>query len=172
LSLCEIQGDGYISENLRKKIFSTTWLWDYGFAFVCLNAAPRRAGMKDPTSNAETSNADVVVIIEDRLERLGALKEYVFEREKLAEDAEARSFSLPSASATDKLLRYEAHVDRRLSRTMDQLERLQRQRKGENVPPPLNINLGRRSQAFLRNKAKKLFDFRSWLVDLHGTKPN
>ena len=101
--------------------------------------------MKDPTSKTETSNADVVVIIEDRLERLGALKEYVFEREKLAEDAEARSFSLPSASATDKLLRYEAHVDRQLSRTMDQLERLQRRRKGENVPPPLTVNLGRRA---------------------------
>jgi hypothetical protein len=141
----EIQSDGYISENLRKKIFSIACLWDYGFALVCLNATPRRAGMKDPASKTETSNADVVVIIEDRLERLGALKEYVFEREKLAEDAEARSYSLPSASATEKLLRYEAHVDRQLSRTMDQLERLQRRRKGENVPPPLNINLGRRS---------------------------
>jgi hypothetical protein len=27
---------------------------------------------------------------------------------------------------------------------MDQLERLQRQRRGENVPPPLNINLMKR----------------------------
>ena len=141
----EIQRDGYISENLRKKIFSIACLWDYGFASVCLNATPRRAGIKDPTSKTETSNADVVVIIEDRLERLGALKEYVFEREKLAEDAEARSFNLPSANATDKLLRYEAHLERQLYRAMDQLERLQRRRKGENVPPPLNINLGRRS---------------------------
>jgi hypothetical protein len=27
----------------------------------------------------------------------------------------------------------------------DQLECLQRQRKGENVPPPLNVNVGRRA---------------------------
>ena len=67
------------------------------------------------------------------------------EREKLAGDAEARSFSLPPVDAADKLLRYEAHLDRQLYRAMDQLERVQRQRRGENVPPPLNINLGKRS---------------------------
>ena len=76
---------------------------------------------------------------------LGALKEYVVESERLALDAAARSFSLPSASATHNLLRYEAHVDRQLYRAMDQLERLQRRRKSENVPPPLNIHLGRRN---------------------------
>jgi hypothetical protein len=73
------------------------------------------------------------------------LKAHALEREKLSLDAEARSFSMPSGDATDKLLRYEAHLDRQLYRAMDQLERLQRQRKGENVPPPLNVNLGRRA---------------------------
>jgi hypothetical protein len=53
------------------------------------------------------------------------------------------SFCLPEVDTTDKLLRYEAHLERQLYRAMDQLERLQRQRRGENVPPPLNINLGR-----------------------------
>ena len=66
------------------------------------------------------------------------------ERENLAVDAEARRFSLPSVEATDKLLRYEAHLDRQLYRAMDQLERLQRQRKGEPLPPPLHISLDRR----------------------------
>jgi hypothetical protein len=62
----------------------------------------------------------------------------------LAVDAEARRFSLPPMSATDKLLRYEAHLDRQFYRAMDQLERLQRQCRGETVPPPLSINLDRR----------------------------
>ncbi|MGA2920753.1 MAG: hypothetical protein ABSE28_06585 [Candidatus Sulfotelmatobacter sp.] len=53
-------------------------------------------------------------------------------------------FAAP-VEATNKLLRYEAHLDRQLYRAMDQLERLQRQRRGEKVPPPLNINLGRRN---------------------------
>jgi hypothetical protein len=49
-------------------------------------------------------------------------------------------FAVP-VEATNKLLRYEAHLNRQLYRAMDQLERLQRQRRGEKVPPPLNINL-------------------------------
>ena len=72
-------------------------------------------------------------------------KEYAVHRQDLTEGAEARRFSLPPADATDKILRYGAHFDRQLYRAMDQLERLQRQRRGENVPPPLNINLGKRS---------------------------
>jgi hypothetical protein len=46
---------------------------------------------------------------------------------------------------------------------MEQLWRLQRQRKGENAAELLNVNLCRRAQASLRNKAKKLFEFRGWL---------
>jgi len=55
------------------------------------------------------------------------------------------SLSLPPEDATDKILRYEAHLDRQLYRAMDQLERLQRRREGESVPPPLRVDLGGRS---------------------------
>jgi CRISPR/Cas system-associated endonuclease Cas1 len=95
--------------------------------------------------HAEQKHVDVIAFIENRLETLSVFKGYALERENLAVDAEARRFSLPTADATDKLLRYEAHLDRQLYRAMDQLERLQRQRRGENVPPPLNVNLGRRT---------------------------
>jgi hypothetical protein len=52
-------------------------------------------------------------------------------------------FGLLLGDKTDKLLRDEAYLDGQLYRAMDELERLQRQRRGETVPPPLNINLGR-----------------------------
>jgi hypothetical protein len=91
----------------------------------------------------DKARAAVIATLIDRyLEKIGELKRHVTEREDLALDAEARSFSLPPADATDKVLRYEAHLDRQLYRAMDELERLQRRRRGENVPPPLNINLG------------------------------
>ena len=83
--------------------------------------------------------------IEDRLDRIDLDKKCVREREKLEGGAQTRSFSLPPADVTDKLIRYESHIDRQLYRAMDQLERLQRSRKGEVVPPPINVNLGRRS---------------------------
>jgi hypothetical protein len=66
------------------------------------------------------------------------------ERESLTLDAEAQ-FQLAPVEVTDKLLRYQAHLARQFYRAMDQLERLQRQRRGEKVPPPLNINWGRRN---------------------------
>jgi hypothetical protein len=48
---------------------------------------------------------------------------------------------LPSREATDKLLRYENHFERQVYRAMDESERIQRRRRGESVPAPLNINL-------------------------------
>jgi hypothetical protein len=123
---------------------------DLLFALTCLQAGPPEAKMEDRPSEGNVDpqtngkRAAVVAYIDAHLERISTLKRYATERESLGADAEARSFSLPSAEATDKLLRYEAHLDRQFYRAMDQLERLQRQRRGENVPPPLNINLGRR----------------------------
>lgn len=41
----------------------------------------------------------------------------------------------------DRLLRYETKIDRDLTRVVDRLERLQRRRKGEPIPPPLSVRL-------------------------------
>jgi hypothetical protein len=146
----EIVSDGYISERIQKKIGSAFGLWDWVFALTCLCAGPPEAKMEDRPSEKivdqqiDEKRAAVVALIDEHLERISLFERYATERESIALDAEARSFSSPPADATDKLLRYEAHLDRQLYRAMDQLERLQRQRRGENVPPPLNINLGRR----------------------------
>ena len=51
--------------------------------------------------------------------------------------------TMPSYCYEDGELNCRRHG--RSYRAMDQLERLQRQRKGEKVPPPLNIDLGRRT---------------------------
>ncbi len=113
--------------------------------FFIVRPKPKRT--KDPVQSRMTKklerNSAVIALIDRQLERVNQLDSYASEREELTADAEARSFSLP-ADATDKILRYESHLDRQLYRAMDQLERLQRRRKGENVPP-LNINLGRRN---------------------------
>ncbi len=151
----EIARDAQISLNIQKKIFYAFHGWDYTFALTCLFSGPREAKKEDrPSEKAvgeqavdeqtDKERTALIAVIDDRLEKISALKRNVTKREDLARDAEARSFSLPPAEATDKLLRYEAHLDRQLYRAMDELERLQRRRRGENVPPPLNINLGRR----------------------------
>ena len=120
-------------------------------ALTCSNAGPPGPEVEGQppavVEDKESSNklANVVALIDERLERISLFRGYALEREKLNRDSETRSFSLPPAVATDKILRYEAHLDRQLYRAMDQLERVQRQRRGDNVPPPLNINLGQRT---------------------------
>jgi len=59
------------------------------------------------------------------------------------EDAtmETESASVPEPQRLDRLLRYTASLDREFDRTLSQLERLQRIRKGQPVPPPLNVNV-------------------------------
>jgi hypothetical protein len=41
----------------------------------------------------------------------------------------------------DTLLRYETAIERQLYRAIDQLERLQRQRAGDYVPPPVKVGI-------------------------------
>jgi hypothetical protein len=45
------------------------------------------------------------------------------------------------APQLDRLLRYESSLERAFDRTLNQLERLQRIRLGQPVPPTVNLNL-------------------------------
>jgi hypothetical protein len=98
------------------------------------------ANLKDVTARREGA----LWLADRQLEILELLEEHAEERSIGEVEAEVRSRCLPPADVTDKILRYEAHLESQLYRAMDQLERLQPQRKGERVPPPLHVNLGRR----------------------------
>jgi hypothetical protein len=59
-----------------------------------------------------------------------------------AEDTMRRASALlPSAEVLEKIVRYESALQRQLHRSMNQLERLQRRRLGENVPPPVVMDV-------------------------------
>ena len=82
--------------------------------------------------------------IEGRLNLYRVLSEDCEEREEKEEAARQAAEVLPSPAVLDKILRYEATVERQLYRAMNQLERLQRRRNGEEVPPPLTMDVSRR----------------------------
>ena len=50
---------------------------------------------------------------------------------------------MPRSDTLDKLLRYDAANERNLGRALDRLERMQRRRKGEQLPPPVSVRLTR-----------------------------
>src|SRR5437762_2179469 len=91
---------------------------------------------------SERDTTDQTLSTSERLEALDLFNGWVKENGLRELDAQVRSLALPDESATDKILRYETHLDRQLYQAMDQLERLQRRRGRERVPPPLNVNWG------------------------------
>jgi hypothetical protein len=68
-----------------------------------------------------------------------------FEDEEEEEEEELpttpQPVTVPKAGVLDQLMKYEKAIDRQLNSVQAQLERLQRRRLGEAVPPPLNINV-------------------------------
>jgi predicted transcriptional regulator len=66
------------------------------------------------------------------------------EREENVEEARQAAALLPSREVLEKIMRYVTMLERQLYRAMNQLERLQRRRLGEAVPPPLALEVSGR----------------------------
>ena len=49
--------------------------------------------------------------------------------------------NIPSKDELDRLLRYEGAIERQLYKALNQLERLQRLRSGDSVPPPVEVDV-------------------------------
>jgi hypothetical protein len=146
----DLTSNGYISEKIGKKIFAEFSFSDYFFAADCLAASAPQAkkeGKPEGPADKEIEDERALILgtIETKLETISLFERYARKNVYLAIEADERRFSLPPPDATEKIQRYEAHLDRQLYRAMGELERLQRRRRGEAVPPPVNINVGRRS---------------------------
>ena len=67
------------------------------------------------------------------------------EREECAEQARQAAAVQPSVETLEKIQRYETKLERQLYRAMAHLERIQRMRRGEAVPPPLSVEVSERT---------------------------
>jgi CRISPR/Cas system-associated endonuclease Cas1 len=63
------------------------------------------------------------------------------ENNKLALQVKKKLGSIPESHEIDRLLKYEGSIEKQFYKAINQLERLQRIRKGDNVPAPVNIDL-------------------------------
>ena len=93
--------------------------------------------VKDP----ETAKRDIPEALKQQREILLDLKRRTERCETLEAESFLAALSLPPGEETERILRYETAIERQLYRAIDQLERLQRQRKGEVLPPPLKIQV-------------------------------
>jgi hypothetical protein len=134
--LCKLYGSPRLGE-FPKGLFR-----DYTVLALRAGAGPG-GGEGKPRFNPDDMKQRVLARIDEEMER-------VLELKKRAEKTEARRMGytrktslVPSAGVLDRLLRYEASLDRAFDRTLSQLERLQRMRLGHAVPPPVKVELSR-----------------------------
>jgi hypothetical protein len=62
-------------------------------------------------------------------------------RETFSREAKLLSLSLPAPEVSELVMRMLASIDREFTRACNQLECLQRQRKGESVPAPVTVSM-------------------------------
>lgn len=115
--LSQYQPVGFIEEMLVKKIMISVWRL-------------KRVGI-----------AEIGMILKNH----GASDEEIFQSAKdgrvmVIEACELRDM-IPREEDCKNLLRYETTIERQFYRALDQLERMQRARKGEMVPAPINVNV-------------------------------
>jgi hypothetical protein len=120
---------------------------NFGHNHLFLEMCPVQGKSQDQGQSNEhgrrANKEAAVFLIDKELKLFETLKEERARKDKFEEVAEGMSLSLPSAKAADKILRYESHLDRRLQRAMDRLERMQRQLGGEPLPLPVKVILSR-----------------------------
>ena len=96
-----------------------------------------------PQFNPDNMKQRVLVRIDEEVERVLDLKKRAEKSEARRRGYTLKTSLVPSAGVLDRLLRYEASLDRAFDRTLSQLERLQRMRLGHAVPPPVKVELSR-----------------------------
>ena len=113
----------------------------------CLSVAPVAPGESsntEPEGTAETPTKQknqILQILDEERRRLEETFYRAEEKEHLELESKLATLNLPSKEAVEKILRYETTIERQLYRAMNQLERLQRMRKGELIPPPMNLEV-------------------------------
>lgn len=102
------------------------------------------------SDQSQHSFLELLADLRQEFKPVGALEELLLEKIayeywRLATVAwyEARELGgrLGDVGPFDRILRYQASVNRQLFQTINQLERLQRLRRGENVPAPLSVQV-------------------------------
>jgi polyhydroxyalkanoate synthesis regulator phasin len=104
-------------------------------------AAGEAAGNLSP----EECKRTILGLIDSEKEQLEARLEVAVESERREMEVKYDRLALPPNMPMEKILRYETAIERQLYRAISQLERLQRQRKGEPIPPVKKVDISSQS---------------------------
>jgi len=146
-----VEEEGYVTDHAQQKLIQNFGGDEGGISCLCFAFSKMiTEGPPSPeeepeihgtTPRPEKCQEVILTIIEEEKSKLEQLKESVVEIEGLEMDGLITSLTLPAKDPTDKILRYETTIERQLYRAISQLERLQRQRQGDTVPPPISVDV-------------------------------
>ncbi len=109
----------------------------------CLASVGSQANVGEQSNSALPAQAQQKFLdeLDEEIERIELIlpKRTMTARNQL--EVESPCEIVPDAPELDNVLRYETTVRRAIDRTLNQLERIQRKRKGEPLPPTVNLNL-------------------------------
>ena len=95
----------------------------------------------EPEALRTRHKGEVAKYLDRKIRDLEFRKAQCEEREEAEERAQQSAAVLPAEAKLEKILRYETAIERQFFRALNQLERLQRRRQGEHVPPPMTIEV-------------------------------
>jgi hypothetical protein len=101
---------------------------------------PEAKAMKEKLATAEGRKAVYLRELQHVIDNVGAYSETASRVKAPIEKLELICRKEPDGSEVDRLLRYEATLERYFDRTLSQLERLQRMRLGQPVLPKLDVH--------------------------------
>jgi hypothetical protein len=96
---------------------------------------------KGDTSNEAECRKFMVALIDAEIARLTRLAKALEAVQQQRAQYKTSAAVIPAQELSDRLVRYEAHLSREIDRTLSQLERLQRMRRGQPVLPPVKVDL-------------------------------
>ena len=160
----EIERNGEISKESREKLFAENLILEFGWSLFQEEAEKKERRQRNATARTlakqrgltlqaaktflendpsaqrerarhvalETTQRAIRCILEPYERMFPFVRRAHFERQ-----------AIPDGDALDEVLRAGSAYERDLSRALDRLERLQRRRNGEVVPPPVTLQLNR-----------------------------
>jgi hypothetical protein len=94
----------------------------------------------DISGNAKLKEIIVAFICTEN-ERLKELEEVLLTGDRQRMEYKLSAAVIPGQEGMELLMRYETHFSREIDRILNQIERLQRMRKGQPLPPQLDVKI-------------------------------
>jgi hypothetical protein len=92
-------------------------------------------------ASPEQCRMNVLESIRREISRLQTYQKKCLRMERIRAQVEVAAANVPDVGVLDRLLRAEASLNREFARTLDQLERIQRARLGQPLPPRIEVDI-------------------------------